>query len=305
MAILLGYFAYSKGWISIRYTANNYDKLGSYVPKTFISKDKEGKLNYISYYPEGGIESDMPVVIFIKAGGKLTIYDYSGIMKFMASKGYYVMGVDANTYVSSHLMMYLEKALNEIIKEHHLNISRFAVMGNSLGGGQVFYVTNALRNKGYGKRGSLAVSVDGWFAFNMDEENLTKLEGKVSFIQMNGLKGTGTDPRINLKIWNLLGDAEKSFYTLPSQNHNYIAGDLANILPRKDLLFMIGALCSDAFNGSNKGSLQIPQINRASYEDIFNELESQSSYKSGDCKGIQYNGVDIIKNNNIDYCTLK
>jgi len=304
MATLLGYFSYSKSWINIGHTTVNYENLGTYPPQTYISKDKKGKLNYVSYYPKGGVDSEMPVVLFIKGGGDLDIYDYSGIMKFMASKGYYVIGVDTNSYSSSYVMKYLEKALVEIRKENHLNVSKLAVIGHSLGGGQVFYVMNALQKKGYGKKGSLAVSIDGWFSFEMNEENIREIEGSVAFIQMNGLKGTGTDPRINLKIWSLV-DAEKSFYTLPSQNHNYIAGNLTNMLAKKDLLFMLGALSHDAFNGTQQGSLQIPKNNRASYEDIFNALETESSYKGGDCKGLQYRALDVIKNNNIDYCTLK
>jgi len=303
VAVLLGYFAYSEGWIGKKNI--KYEQLGAYTPQTYISKDKKGKLNYVSYYPKGGIKKEMPVVLFIKGAGDIDIYDYSGIMEFLASKGYYVIGVDTNSYSSSYVLKHLEKALNEIRKEHHLTLSNLAVIGHSLGGGQLFYVMNRLQKRGYGTKGTLAISIDGWFAFDMNEENLREIEGKVAFIQMNGLKGTGTDPRINLKIWNLLTDATKSFYTLPSQNHNYIAGKLTDMLPKKDLLFMIGALSHDAFNNSNKGSLQIPSKNRVRYEDVLNALDAPSSYKGGDCKGLQYRGVDTIKNNNIDYCSLK
>jgi len=301
---LLGYFTYSEGLIDDKKNVK-YEDLGEYTPQEYISKNNKGVLNYVSYFPQGGVHEEMPVVLFIKGGGKSTILGYSGMMRFLASKGYYVLGVDTDSYESWYVMKYLEKAFDEIRKENHLNVSKLAVIGHSLGGGQVFYVMNELQKRGYGKKGSLAVSIDGWFAFNMDEENLTKLQGNVSFIQMNGLKGAGTDPRIHLKIWSLLEQAEKSFYTLPSKNHNYAAGNLANLLPKKDLLLMIGALSHDAFDGSHEGSLQIPQTNRASYADISNALEPQSSYMGGDCKGIRYNGVAIIKGNNIDYCALK
>jgi dienelactone hydrolase len=301
--VLLGNFACSENHRDNNVV--NYEKLGDYTPQTYISKDKKGKLKYVSYYPKEGVESEMPVVLFIKGGGDLNIYSYSGIMKFLASKGYYVIGVDTNSYSSSYVMKYLEKALDEIKKKNNLTLSKLAVMGHSLGGGQLFYVMNALQKKGYAKRGSLAVSIDGWFAFEMNEEDLMEIKGRVAFIQMNGLKGTGTDPRINLKIWNLLKNAKKSFYTLPSKNHNYITGKLADILQKKDLLFIIGALSHDAFNNSNEGILQIPHQNRVNYEDILNALEAQSSYRGGDCKGLQYRAIDVIKNNNIDYCTLE
>ena len=299
---LLGNFTYAEN--QRKDNVVKYEKSASYTPQTYISKDKKGKLNYISCYPKGGVSRDMPVVIFLKGGGA-SIYNYIGIMKLMASKGYYVFGVDTDSYESWYIMKYLEKAFNEIKKENNLSASRLAVMGHSLGGGQVFYVMNEFQKKGYGKKGSLAVSIDGWFAFDMDEKNLMNLKGKVSFIQMNGVKGTGTDPRINLKIWSLLEHAEKSFYTLSSRNHSYIAGNLTNILHKKDLLLLINALCQDVFNGMHRGIMQIPQKNKATYKDILNALEAQNSYRGGDCKGIQYNAIRIIKNNDIDYCTLK
>jgi len=307
LASLLGYFAYSEGWLSIgdKVLKVKYENLGNYSPQTYISKDKKGRLNYVSYYPKGGINRDIPIVLFVKGGGNSSIYGYSGIMKFMASKGYYVIGVDTNSYESWYIMKYLEKAFNEIKKENNLNASKIAVIGHSLGGGQVFYIMNELQKRGYGKKGSLAVSIDGWFAFGMNEENLTKLEGNVAFIQMNGLKGTGTDPRINLKIWSLLKQAEKAFYILPSKNHNYVAGNLTEILEKKDLLFIIGALCYDAFNNSYQGQMKIPQKNKATYNEVFNTLEAENSYMGGDCKGLRYKGMTYIKQNNIDYCTLE
>jgi hypothetical protein len=177
-------------------------------------------------------------------------------------------------------------------------------MGHSLGGGQAFYAMKKFRDDGYGNAGSLALSIDGWFAFNMDEIDLNLLDTKVAFLQMNGVSGTGTDPRIHLKIWNLATQADKSFYTLPSTNHSYVAGNLANVLKKQDLLFSIGALTDDVFKGVTDGASTIPQINKATYSDIRNALQAEDTYKSGDCKGKQYNAIGVIKNNDIDYCNL-
>jgi hypothetical protein len=281
-----------------------YEELGNYVPQTYSSKDKEGNIKYVSYYPKGGIHTDMPVVLFIKGAGPAGIYGYRGIMKFLASKGYYVMGVNTASYESWYVAKHLDLALDEIIKKHKLNVSKLAVIGHSLGGGQIFYVMKKFRKKGYGHKGNLALSIDGWFSFDMNEKDLSSLNINTSFLQMNGVHGTGTDPRIHLKIWSLLTASEKSFYTLDTNNHSYVGGSLSNILNKKDLLFIIGALSDDAFNNTKKGQKVIAQKNKASYTDVFKALQAESTYRSGDCKGIQYNAIKIIKKNDIDYCSL-
>lgn len=284
-----------------------YEELGTYTPQTYSSinkkKDANPNANYVSYYPKGGIFADMPVVLFIKGGGNSSIYGYSGIMKFMASKGYYVIGVDTNSYESWYVAKYFEIALTESIKKHKLNVSKLAVMGHSLGGGQTFYVLKKFREKGYGDKGNLALSIDGWFGFDMNKTDFSSLNINASFLQMNGVIGTSVDPRVHLKMWNLLTLADKSFYTLPTNNHNYVGGNLNNILKKKDLLLTIGALTDDAFNNTNKGKKAIPKKNKASYMDVFNALQEKNTYRS-DCKGIMYNAIKIIKKNDIDYCTL-
>jgi pimeloyl-ACP methyl ester carboxylesterase len=288
-------------------TADGYADFGSYVPQLYSNNEAGDKVAddiYNVYYPETGLSADMPVVMFLKGGGATTIENYSGIMKFMASKGYYVIGVDTNSYQSSYITQKLEIALNESKTRDGLNVSKLVIMGHSLGGGQAFYAMKKFRDDGYGNDGSLALSIDGWFSFNMNEIDLNQLDSNVSFLQMNGLQGTGTDPRIHLKIWNLATQADKSFYTLPSTNHSYVAGDLENVLEKQDLLFSIAALTDDTFSGVTHGAEAIPDTNKASYSDIFNALGAEDTYNSGDCKGEQFNAINVIKNNDIDYCNL-
>ena len=281
----------------------SYDKLGDYSPK-FYTNNKSGNNKYIAYYPENGLKADMPVVMFIKGGGPLVIESYRGIMQFMASKGYYVIGVDSTSYTSKYITEKLEVALNEVKALHGLTVKKLAIMGHSLGGGQSFYAMKKFRDDGYGNDGSLALSIDGWFAFNMDKIDLSLLDSKVAFLQMNGVRGTGTDPRIDLKIWNLATQAEKAFYTLSSTKHGYVKGDLDNVLGKEDLLFIIGALTDDVFSGVQEGIMAIPEINKATYSDVFNALSTEDSYDAGDCKGLQYNAISVIENNDINYCNL-
>ena len=283
--------------------SNGYGDLGNYTPIAY-NNGKQGDQKYIAYYPEGGISADMPVVLFIKGSGA-NIEGYSGIMQFMASKGYFVIGVDANSFQGWYITGKLEIALNEMKEAHGLNVSKLAIMGHSLGGGQVFHAMKKFRDEGYGNYGSLALSIDGWFSFGMNQIDFNQLDTQVSFIQMNGVQGTGDDPRIKLKIWNLATIAEKSFYTLPSTNHSYVGGNLDNILQKEDLRLMIGALTDDVFNNSSEGKAAIPANNTVSYDDIRNALKNQDAYTgAGNCSGSGGGALDVIQKNDIDYCDI-
>jgi len=278
----------------------NYAELGNYKPKSY-SKGK-GDNKYIAYYPENGIHADMPVVMFIRGSG-ISIERYKGVMAFLASKGYYVIGVYAGSYQSKYITEKLEIALDDIKKSHGLHISKLSIIGHSLGGGQTFYAMKKFRDDGYGSSGSLVLSIDGWFAFNMNESDINSLNTKISFLQMNGVEGTGTDPRIDLKIWNLATNSDRSFYTLPQDEHRYVVGDLNNVLTKKkDLLLILGALTDDAFKGVSDGKNAIPQSNKASYADIFNTLSDR--YDKGDCAGIYGDAAIDIEKNDINYCNL-
>ena len=174
-------------------------------------------------------------------------------------------------------------------------------MGHSQGGGQAFYVMKYFRDQGYGNAGSLVLSIDGWFAFNMNKADLKTLNSKVSFIQMNGNVGMGTDPRVHLSIWNLAEKSEKSFFTLPHDNHSYSVGDLDNVLGKKDLLFLVGALTEDAFTGTTQGYDAIPGENKATYQEIYNALKTPDKY-SADCEGYKYNAYKQLNKFDIKYC---
>ncbi len=262
---------------------------------------------YVVYYPNNAIKPDMPVVVFLEGGGSgPKIDDYRGVMQFMASKGYFVIGAEqGESYDSAYGASIVNDAINTAINAHGLSVSRLAVMGHSQGGGQAFYVMKDLQDKGYGSEGSLILSIDGWFAFSMNQADLGVLKGDVAFLQMNGVQGTGTDPRIHLSIWNLLsGQTSKSFYILPENNHGYVKGDWADLQNKADLRNMIEALTYDAFNDSQQGAASIPAQNKTTVDEIQQALKPENQY-AGDCKGIHYNARNgMLNNNDIDYCAM-
>jgi len=284
----------------------DYSKMGDYKVKRYPETGLQD--NYLVYYPDNGITEDTPVILFLEGGGQTPkIDDYSGLMQFLASQGYFVIGAEsgASYHASYAAQSIFEGALNTAIGAHNLNVSRLAVMGHSLGGGQAFYVMKYFRDKGYGDKGSLILSLDGWFAFDMDKTDLQSLDSTIAFLQMNGLTGTGTDPRIHLSIWKLATNSKKYFLTLPHNNHGYSAGSLNTMLSdRKDFLQIIGALTNDVFTGKDDGYKAIPAEYKTTFNEVFNALKEMDQYPF-DCEGVVANAISVLKNNNINYCAME
>ncbi len=286
-----------------------YDTLGEY---NVIRYPEEGLTDeYVVYAPEEDkITEDMPVVLFL-VGGNSHVSSYTGIMQFLASKGYYVIGSDhGGSYNSYETYSVFRNATNAARRDYHLNLSKLVVMGHSQGGGQAFYVMKKFQDLGrdlelgFGSEASLVLSVDGWFAFTMNQKDLRALQGNIAFIQMNGLASTGTDPRIDLTIWNLADKTDRKFLILPENNHSYIAGGLDELLEnRRDMLYIIGALTDDVFSGKTVGYESIPEENKSSYDEIYNALRAKDEY-SADCHGDAYNAYETqLKYYDINYCT--
>jgi len=285
---------------------DDYETAGPFeveqYPKDGLSDEK-----YIVYYPKNAISKDMPVVLFLEGGGKGTkITDYKGIMKYLASRGYFVIGGETGAgYDIKNYVHIFENAINTAKDAHGLSMKRLAVMGHSQGGGDSFYIMKYFQDKGYGSDASLVLSIDGWFAFDMNQDDLRNLRGDVRFLQMNGLVGTGTDPRIKLSIWNLSSQTDRKFLTLPEKNHGYVKGDFADILGKKDLIHIVGALCDDTFDHVSFGYDSIDESRKATFGEIERELDDKANYY-GDCVGIHYNAREgQLKDYDIDYCAYE
>ena len=283
-----------------------YDTLGIYTVKRYPEQGLTDE--YVVYAPEeDSLYEDMPIVLFLP-GGNAQISSYSGIMQFLASKGYYVIGSNhSGSYNSFETYSVFRAAINAARRDYHLKISKLVAMGHSQGGGQAFYVMKKLQDLdlGFGNEASLVLSIDGWFAFSMNQSHLRGLKGAIAFLQMNGLIGTGTDPRIDLTIWNLANQTDRKFLILPENNHSYVAGSLNNLLNNKrDILYIIGALTDDIFTGKTRGYKSIPEKNKSSYDAIYNALRAKDTYHSGDCYGNDYNARNgQLKFYDINYCT--
>jgi len=266
-------------------------------PKNPSASDK-----FVTYTPKDGIDSSTPVVLFLN-GLDRTLNKYSGIMNFLASKGYFVIGAYSNSYDPNYSKNIFTKVINATKEHSNLKLNKLAVIGHSLGGGNSFYVMKHFQDLGYGNDKSLILSIEGWFPFGMKRDDFKNFDGHIAFLQMNGKKGTSdVDPLMSLTIWNLAKNSENFFLTLPQNNHYYIEGDIDKISQKSDLLELVGSITDDAFNNSKEGYNSISSSNKANYNDILKSVEKFGSFG---CDGVAGNAIGTLNSlgNNIDYCS--
>ncbi len=286
---------------------NRYEQPGPYQVDRY-PQDGLSDEHYVVYYPRNGIHEGMPVVLFLEGGGSSSHIDnYRGIMQYLASHGYFVIGGEQGAgYDIAYNIHIFESAIETAKQAHGLTLDKLAVMGHSQGGGQAFYTMRYFQDRGYGTDASLVLSIDGWFAFDMNRIDLETLRCNVAFLQMNGVVGTGTDPRIDLSIWNLASQTKRMFLTLPENNHGYVAGSFDAVLAKKDLIHIVGALCDDAFTHSTSGYDSIENVRKSSYAQIKQALRAEDdAYYSGDCAGRHYNAHSELEDYDIDYCAME
>jgi len=146
-----------------------------------------------------------------------------------------------------------DKALALAQSAHpEMDFSKLAVMGHSQGGGVAFPVMKHFLDAGnIGNDKNIVISVDGWFAFGMDQQDLRGLNTMASYVQFGGYSGTGTDARISLSISNLINDSNEKAYLILDDDtpHMYAKGDLNALVARKDLLKPILALLDYKLKG--------------------------------------------------------
>ena len=283
-----------------------YGELGVFKDSIKFYSDKVTTDKYTVYFPEGHL-TNAPIVLFLP-GGSTPLSYYNGVMEFIASHGYFVIGTTVNNEYSDYLSnRAFTKALTLAKSSHpEMDFSKFAVMGHSQGGGLAFPVMEHFLDTGdYGADKNLVISLDGWFAFGMNQQDLRELNTMAAFIQFGGYAGTGTDPRIHLTISNLIDDAnEKTFLTLNENTpHMYIKGDLNSILPKKDLLKPIIALLDYKL----KGDKDAKQIVFKDYAETLQRVNAQlpviKAVGKNSCNGDNYNAKNTTSQNDIIYCT--
>ncbi len=283
-----------------------YDEIGQYARSVTLYNDKEASDKYIVYSPEGHL-ADAPIVLFLP-GGNADINSHKGLMEFIASHGYFVIGTTVSGEYSDHSSnIAFEKALALAQTSHpEMDFTKLAVMGHSQGGGIAFPVMKHFLDGGtFGNDKNIVISIDGWFAFGMDQQDLRGLNTMASYLQFGGYGGTGTDARILLSISNLINEPNEKSYTVLNNNtqHGYSTGYLNTVLSRKDLLKPILALLDYKL----KGDMNAKNIVFDGYADTIQKVNAALPPilplpSKASCRGDYFNAKATTSQNDIDYC---
>ena len=266
-----------------------YGEFGDYENSV---EDKYPNDNYKSVYYVPGLQN-APVVVFI-TGYSSALSHYDGLLRFIASHGYYVIAIHedgANTNphwtnpVSKHAANIETLLLNNAIDNDGVDASKLAVIGHSLGGGDTFAIMDYFKNHNrnhagttYASAANFVISLDGYFAYDMTTAQMSSLNTTTLMMQFGGLNGINPygnydymqDPRINLTIYDRLVGDEKAYSVIAPENHRYLYGNADSVRNKVDLLKPIDALLDYKFGNGGQYAKDISLVNR--YHEVINAL---------------------------------
>ena len=262
--------------------SSDYTEVGPFLDSVVIDEHDD----YVVYKPEGHLDN-APIVLFVSystvlgtPGDPTYSVRLEGLMRFIASKGVYVIGSKKNSslFASRGVIDVFKNALTEALVAYpNLDKSKLGIVGQSKGGGQVFKIMKELKLEDYGSNKSFVIPLDGSFSHEMSKNDLNTLQTDSLFIQYGGFIGNITDPRRTLSINKLLPDnTNKGFMAIQTNvghgwdAHRYSYGDLANVLNKTKLVNSIGAMVAYEFFDDLNGA----------YNEIFDENETAATIQS-------------------------
>jgi len=300
-----------------------YGSEGAYLDKVKVDSSHE---KYIVYYPEGHVQN-APLVLVV-GYMDTTMYDgdkyrLEGIMKHLASLGCYVVGHKhisggnswANTIDTVKRREYFIDAVNEA-RNLGVDTGRFAVVGKSLGGMHAYALMKYFKGEGYGYGGEKSFVLDlmGWYALDMNKNDLEALDIDSLILHYGGKTGVqykvntdeekySQDPRTLISISKILKENNNNvgFLTLDTTNHSYEGGTYNDLKDKPTLLKPIDAMFRyEFFNNdgkyNNARNILFDKYDttvQQSYEATINYIgEGTSQQKYGDLRCSNRNGID-------------
>ncbi len=201
------------------------------------------------YYPEEEIKGKkIPFVLFSPGWGSTRHSSYSSILTFIAQQGYGVIYAKDPAEVTTSII--INRFQNIANKYDFLDFSKFGVIGHSSGGGNTFNILKHFTKKGWGKNGSFILSTASWFAFDMRESDFQEIPSNSKIVMMQFSEDQTTDPRIPLRIYNLLStihNENRDYVMIQNANHGYISGNRDYTL-MQGVLYPLDALMDNVFN---------------------------------------------------------
>lgn len=269
--------------------------------------------NHISIYKakkDGVFRQQAPVVIFGTGGWGKSVVPYEKFINFIVSKGYLVIGVSTDPGREEEFQRILS-ALND--QGNFADKTKIGLMGNSTGGGAVYYNLKRLKDHDGYATDSFIVSLDGWFALGLTSEQVGALDTNTLIMQFGGADGIKDnrksffqDPRIFMGVYNLLPGNNKvlSFInntayvedgTEESRKkiHGYPKNEMTN---KEDMLTPVGAMLAYVFENGGQAAKSVALYDR------YNEIIAPNNTNHD---AINYSWTCIQNINlNFNYCDV-
>ena len=284
-----------------------YGKAGTH-PIDF--QPKEITAQSTVYFPTDLEEGEKVPVVFFASGwhSEAEDYkhtDYSSLLNFIASQGYYVIYLRQG-WLNDRTFSLYQEALEQYAD--HIDTTRIGVLGHSLGGGNTFKILDYFsKEKGYGENGRFVMVIEGWYAWQMDKEDMKTLPSNTNLImQQYGPGGNNaandTDPRIVLTEYYMLDsipDDQKDYQVYADANHTYPYGD-RDYSDMQIILKPLDALMEYTFK-------ETPEAHDIALEqgtdDPYADGNGIQEVKPKDAYGSKCDGSDT--HTNIDYCAIE
>ena len=282
--------------IDIKSTKPDFGLLGEYAVSSKISPSNE---NMKFHYSPNKLKN-VPVVIYCSAGNS---FSNAKLMNFIASQGYFVVEAKQRNNARKYVSM-----MKEIHSNYNVDTSKVVLLGYSLGGSYIYEILRSLKSNNYAQTKSGLVSLDGFFAKDMNAEEMDNLKTEALLLMFGGVDGTPSkdgkhisyqDPRIFLTLYKLLEKHNKvSLYPVEANDtHWYVGGDANSVKEyvsaRQDILKPIHAFLHHILtykNGVNYGKDMV-MIGDSKYDEISSKLLDEKDYQYK-CKTKYFGGLN-------------
>jgi hypothetical protein len=239
------------------------------VGKVAFSNPKFPTKDIEIYYPTD-IHTSVPTIFYSHAYGGTVSANISGLLNFVAMKGYAIVYVPYQTFGVSvydrydNLLNGFQKAAREY--SSIIDTTKVGFLGHSFGGGASFGLAyHCFTQNNWGKNGRFIYALAQWYSYNISESELQSFPTNTKLITEIFEDDVTNDHRMAIDIFNTISipDDEKDFLLLKSDTvlgHVYAAD---HVMPNTSAAFdafdyygyyrLLDALCDYTFNGSLAG----------------------------------------------------
>jgi len=274
MLLLLGIVAQT---IFAQYSDPNFGK-----PASGYGSDGTHQVGVISFsnpaYPEKDIEiyhptdvsGKVPTIFYSHAYGGNISRNISGMLNFVAKKGYAIVFVPYQTTNVTVPERY-DNLLNGFRKAARdyptiIDTTRVGFMGHSFGGGASFALADTcIRENNWGSKGRFIYALAQWYSYRITQEQLANFPPNTNLLVEVFDDDTTNDHRMAIDIFNNISvpASDKDFILLKSDTINGYIYAADHVMPNTASAFdaldyyayyrLIDALCDYTFTGNPQG----------------------------------------------------